>query len=760
LTRVFNILIVAFCAMLASCSNTRHLPAGESLFRGSKVHISDKWAGAKDRKILVNNLVAVVRPKPNSKTLGVRLKLSLYNAAGPKKKGIRRWIRNKVGEPPVFVSAVNLNTNKDLMINRLQNMGYFDATVTASMQPGKKNTASADFEVTTGPQYIINKSYFISDSSLISKYIDSGFQKTMLTPGAAYNLDLIKAERERIDRELKEKGYFYFRPDYLIDVVDSSIGNNKVNMYLKLKKKEIPDQARNAYTINNIYIYTDYKLKGTRDDTDKANIVMVDNYNVIDRKHAYKPALFSRMMIFEKGDVYNVDDQNTSLSRLINIGNFKFVKSRFDPITDSLLDVYYYLTPFPKKALTFQAGVLTQNDDRAGLDGSITWKDRNMFKGGEQLLLKVTGGFNSQFSGVVTEPNIYNLGMEADLTFPRFEVPFVNIQTDFRYVPRSIIKMKYDYEFESDLLRINSYTLSYGYDWRQGAHIEQQLYPFNITYVKTDTLNKAADLQELYGNLIFNGIILGPTYEFTYNSQTNVPRTNSFYFDGLIDLSGNLLGIAENANYQTHPQTIFGSTYAQYLKFQPDFRYYLRLTPGTVVASRVMAGVGIPYGNSESLPNIKEFWAGGNSDLRGFPSRLLGPGTFNAYDNPDNTGYIETLGDLKLEGNIELRQKIYQFIGLGLFADAGNIWLFHANPALPGGEFTSDFYKQLAADVGLGFRFDFKILILRLDVGIPIRDPWLLPLNQNPWVINKIEPQDPTWKRENIVYNIAIGYPF
>ena len=117
-------------------------------------------------------------------------------------------------------------------------------------------------------------------------------------------------------------------------MVDSSIGNNKVNMYLKLKKKEIPDQARNAYTINNIYIYTDYKLKGTREDTDKANIVMVDNYNVIDRKHAYKPALFSRMMIFEKGDVYNVDDQNTSLSRLINIGNFKFVKSRFDPITD------------------------------------------------------------------------------------------------------------------------------------------------------------------------------------------------------------------------------------------------------------------------------------------------------------------------------------------------------------------------------------------------------------------------------------------
>jgi len=123
-----------------------------------------------------------------------------------------------------------------------------------------------------------------------------------------------------------------------------------------------------------------------------------------------------------------------------------------------------------------------------------------------------------------------------------------------------------------------------------------------------------------------------------------------------------------------------------------------------------------------------------------------------------SSSYIETLGDLKLEGNIELRQRLYKFIGLGVFADAGNIWLYNNNPALPGGAFTSDFYKELAADVGLGLRFDFKILILRLDLGMPIRDPWL-PENER-WVINKIEFADPTWKKNNLVFNIAIGYPF
>ena len=111
-----------------------------------------------------------------------------------------------------------------------------------------------------------------------------------------------------------------------------------------------------------------------------------------------------------------------------------------------------------------------------------------------------------------------------------------------------------------------------------------------------------------------------------------------------------------------------------------------------------------------------------------------------------------------LESNIELRQRIYKFIGLGLFADAGNIWLYNNNPALPGGAFTSDFYKQIAVDAGFGLRFDFKILILRLDLGIPLREPWVS--ENNSWVINKIDFGSPNWRKNNMVINIAIGYPF
>ncbi len=760
-TRILQVIVAAICVIASSCSNTRHLPAGENLFRGSKVHIKDHEASKKERKVLINDLVGTVRPKPNTKTLGVRLKLSLYNSVGDtkKKKGIRPWLRNKIGEPPVLASSVHLSNTKALMVNLLQNRGFFEASVSARMDTTKKRKSTALFDVVTGPQYTINKVYFRKDSTMISHDVDSTFSQTLLTPGAPYNLDLIKAERNRIDRTLKEVGYFFFKPDYILVIVDSSIGDHKVNMYVKLKHREIPPEAYREYFINDIFVYANYRLRGKESDTSKANEVIVDSqYHVIDGRKTFNPGIFSQALLFEKGDEYSLDDQNVSMSRLVNMGVFKFVKNRFEEAGDSLLDVYYYLTPYPKKSLRFEIGALTQNDNRAGTQGSISWRNRNAFKGAEELLFKIKGGFESQYSGPVKQPGIFTFGAETDLSFPRFVVPFVNIQTSSRYLPRSIIKLKYNYETEATLLRISSYTASYGYDWKEGPHKEHQLYPLNFTYVKTDTLGKTESLNLLFRNLVFDGIILGPTYEYTYNSQNGPQRTHSVYFDGLIDLSGNILGIAQKADYKTNPQALFGARYAQYVKLQPDFRYYLRLSDVTSIATRIMAGIGIPYGNSGELPNIKQFWAGGNSDLRGFPSRLVGPGTFNEYSLYQTNRYIETLGDIKAEVNLELRQKVYKFVNAAVFYDAGNIWLYNDNPAFPGGTFTSNFYKQLAADVGFGLRLDFKILILRLDLGMPVRDPWVT--ENNGWVFNKIDFSSSDWRRKNMILNIAIGYPF
>jgi outer membrane protein insertion porin family len=757
-----RILLFIFLAVtISSCSNTKHLAKGETLFTGSKVDIKDDEASKKERKILISDLNALVRPKPNTKTVGARVKLYLYTAAGDtkKKKGIRKWLRNKVGEPPVLTSSVNLSMNKDLMVNYLQNRGFFNAKAIARFKTdsGKKRT-TAIFEIKTGVQYITNKAFLIKDSSVINRYVDSSFTNTLLKEGSPYNLELIKAERARIDKDLKEQGYFYFKPDYLLIIVDSTIGNKKVDMYVRLKHKDIPPEAYVRYTINDIYIYANYKLNGTDVDTNKTDAVIFDGYHIIDADKKYKPFIFSDALLFEKGEHYIRSDQNGTISRLINLGTFKFVKNRFETVNDSMLNVFFYITSYPKKSIRFQIGALTQNDNKAGSQASISWKNRNTFKGAEELSIKVHGGFDLQYSGITKQPNIYTLGAETNLSTPRFVVPFIKIQTSESSLPHSIIKLKYNYESQSTLLRINSYTAAYGYDWKQGLHIGHQLYPFNFTYVRTDTLGDISKLNAYYSSLIFNGIIIGPTYEFTYNSQAGPVRTHSFYFDGLIDFSGNILGVAEHADHNKNPQTLFGSPYAQYMKFQPDFRYYLKVSNSVNIASRLLAGVGVPYGNSTQLPNIKQFWAGGNSDLRGFSSRLVGPGTFSAYNDAKAGNYFETLGDIKLEANVEMRHHIYKFLNGAIFCDAGNIWLYNNNPVFKGGQFSSNFYKEIAVDVGLGLRFDFKILILRFDLGIPVRKPWLAENER--WVFNDIKFADPGWKKNNMVLNIGIGYPF
>lgn len=760
--RTFFKIFFLFCVagMFTACSNSKRLTDGERLFIGSKVHVKDREAGKKERKIITKDLTGIVRPKPNSTTLGMRLKLTMYNMAGDtkKKKGLRQWFRNKAGEAPVLVSSVQLSTNRDIMVNFLQNRGFFNAKVSGRFDSARNKKSSAIFDVTTGPQYKINEVYFRRDSSEVAHDIDSNFSETLLKKGSPFNLDVIKAERVRMDRMLKEVGYFYFQPDYIIVVADSSIGDHKVNMYVRLKHKEIPAEAYRRFYINDVFIYANYRLRGKRQDTGKDGKIAIDGYYVIDNKATYRPEVFSQAMTFEKGDLYSLDEQNTSLSRLVNMGNFKFVKNRFELVNDSLLDAYYYLTPYPNKSLRFEAGANTQNDNRAGTKGSISWRHRNAFRGAEEFLAKISGGFEAQYSGPVKQPTIYNFGVETNLSFPRFVVPFIDIQTPSRFMPRSVIKLKYNFESSAKLINISSYTAAYGYNWRETPRKEHQFYPFNFTYVKTDTVGSPQSLGIQYGNLIFNGIIMGPTYEFTYNSQTGTPKKHSIYFNGRVDLSGNIQGLVQKADYETNPKKLFGSTYAQYVKLQPDFRYYLRLSSATVIASRVMAGIGVPWGNSAAMPNIKQFWAGGNSDLRGFPSRLVGPGTFNEYDSANSRRFIQTMGDMKLEFNFELRQRIYKFINAGVFAEAGNVWLYRNDPNFPGGKFTSNFYKELAADVGAGLRFDFTILILRLDMGMPVRKPWLPEGDR--WVLDKIQLADPDWKKKNLIFNIAIGYPF
>ncbi|HUQ67135.1 MAG TPA: hypothetical protein VM101_13320, partial [Flavitalea sp.] len=288
-------------ALISSCSNTKYLPKNESLYIGDDIHIKAPQLKKSQRKAIKGELSPLVRPKPNTHFLGMRPKLWLWNIAGkPKKKiSLRRLIKS-LGEPPVLASTVNLERNDVVLQNHLENDGFFNAAVIGEFAI-KKRRATAVYTVEPGSVYKINDVTFQADSSDLQKAIIRTKRRTLLKKKAPFDLDVVKAERIRIDERLKNLGFYYFSPEYLLMDIDSTIGEHRINMYVNTKH-ETPLQARRKYRINDVVIYPTYRINGTGNDTSKNYGVMYQGYYVVDSSKFYKPKLFQQAMQFNKGD--------------------------------------------------------------------------------------------------------------------------------------------------------------------------------------------------------------------------------------------------------------------------------------------------------------------------------------------------------------------------------------------------------------------------------------------------------------------------
>ena len=762
----FKYICLLFLLISASCSNIKYLPKGEKLYIGGDVKIEGDSINRSEKKALRTELKGLLRPKPNTTILGLRPKLLAYNIAGtPKKaKGLRSWLKNKVGEPPVFASSVDLKKNQSVLQNRLENKGYFQAVVTGDTT-SKNRKVKAEYLAALGPRYLISSVNFPSDSGLLDKAISATSPKTLLNINEPFNLDVIKGERERIDQNLKEKGFYYFSPEYLYVRVDSTAGRHRVNLYVTVKP-ETPSLAKRPYTIKDIYIYPNFNLTQSQTDTSKTDAILHKGYYVIDKEKTFKSDVFSRSMFFKSGEVYNRTDHNLSLSRLVNLGSFKFVKNRFERNESSFdpsLDAYYYLTPLPRKSFRGEVLGTTKSNNLTGSELSLSWRNRNTFRGAEQLSIRGYGSFEVQVSGTQSGFNTYRLGTEATLSIPRFLIPFVDINTSDAFVPRSKFTLGYEILNKRKLYSLNSFRASAGYNWKENIRKEHELNLLSINYVQP------ANVTPLYDSILKTNItlaktvekqfIIGTTYSFTYNDQVEVARKNNIYFNGNIDLAGNVLGLLKGANYTTgDTATLFGARFSQYAKVDGDFRYYFKTGRNSKIASRLIAGVGYPYGNSSELPFIKQFFVGGSNSIRAFRARSVGPGTYRPNNSSLNNFLPDQSGDLKLEFNTEYRQKLAGIVYSALLLDAGNIWLFRDNPNKPGAKFSKEFLSELAVGTGFGLRFDLSFLVLRTDLAFPIRKPWLP--KENRWVFDQIKLSDKQWRRENLVFNLAIGYPF
>jgi len=770
------IAITGFAVGISSCSNTRFLDEGQFLYMGSEIEIKGDSLNKKESAVLKSKLEEKINLKPNSSFLGLRPRLYIYNITGePKKqKGWKYWLKYKVGEKPVLLSQSKSEFNKDLLVNYAENKGYFNANaVYDTVQKNKK--ATVHYTVYPAQRYVINKIQFPTDTAIINKEIAQTQPNTLLKVGEPFDLDQIKAERERIDTKLKEKGFYYFHHNNLIVQADSTSNKkHQVDLFIKLKD-DTPYQSTEQFTINKVVVFPNYNMRDVHRGLyqipmSKDSLTQYNNgkFYLVDPHKTFKPKVFNQALAFEEGDLYNRTDHNLTLNRLINLGVFKFVKNEFK-VADSInhsFDSYYLLTPKEFQSLRLEVLGRTNSANYGGGELNLNWTHRNIFKGVEQLKMALYGALDVQLGGPKDANNIFRAGFNTQLSIPRIVAPF-KFHSSSAYMPRTNIGVGYEYQSRTSLYTLHNFNSSFGYVWKENARKEHDLKILDATLVFPERISNEYHNQiyDENGNVINPNLkrvvdkqlIFGPTYAYTYTT-TMLPKPSTFYYRGIVDLSANVTGLLSGANTKNGKEkTLFNIPYSQYAKMEHDVRFYHKFSPKTSIATRFIGGLAYPYGNSEFVPFSKQFFVGGSNSIRAFRARTLGPGSYDPRQDNANF-FFDKSGDIKLELNAELRQNLFSFLNLALFVDAGNIWLINDDELRPGGKFSNDFLNEFAVGAGIGLRFDFSILVFRTDFAIPLRIPYYEKGNR--WAIDEINFGDKKWRKDNLIMNIAIGYPF
>lgn len=767
---------MAAMLVLNSCSNTKFLKEGQLLYTGAEVNIKNDTLSKKEKSNLAEALEDQLRPKPNSSFLGLRPQLYIYNITKePKKdKGLRHWLKYRIGEKPVLLGDVDRKFNEDIIVNYSEYKGFFNArAISDTISKNKK--AKVIYTLTPGARYLISNVNFPVDSTLINSEIQSIKSESFLKAGNPFDLDVIKAERERIDEHLKNRGFYYFSPDNIIVQADSTVLKEpKVELFVKLKNNT-PQLAKEPFTINKTIVFPDYNIDdvkvgkyGIPYATDSVEVQ--DDLYIVDSEKKFNPRIFNRALYFNKGDLYNRKDHNLSLNRLISLGVFKFVKNEF-VVSDSLnnqFDAYYLLTPRPFQSLRLETLGKTSSANYTGGEVNLNWTHRNLFRGAEQLKASVYGAFDVQIGGPKDANNIIRVGANAQLTIPRIVAPF-RFRSSSAYVPRTNFDIGYEYLSRTQLYTLHNFTGSFGYLWKENERKEHNLKVLDVTVVAPQNVSDKY-LQQIKGDpangimpnpslqrVIDKQLIFGPTYTYTY-TNTMLPKKNTMYYKGSVDLAGTLAGILSGADAKAGNQKeLFNIPFSQYAKMEHDFRYYRKVGDKSSFASRIIAGIGYPYGNSTTIPYVKQFFVGGSNSIRAFRARTLGPGSYDPTVQ-NASFFFDQSGDIKLELNAEYRANLYKFLNAAVFADAGNVWLVNEDPERPGGKFSKEFVKEIAVGAGVGLRLDFNILLLRLDLAMPLRVPYFEEGDR--WTFDRIDFGDRNWRRDNLILNIAIGYPF
>lgn len=771
LKKRYIVLLGFLFLFLHSCSYTKHVPEGRQLLMDNDIQVNgNKGASAKAQSIL--------KQQPNS---GIWLfggfvspALGIYNWG----KGTDSSFFSRLGDEPIILDTIQTKRGANQLQTWYFNNGYFNAQTRYDFDTIHNNQKKirANYYVTTGRRYYLDSlSMDISNQGLLD-LINANQSKGFLRSGNPYDADILDLERKRLSQIFRNEGYYGFNKNYIVFEADTFKSGDVVDVKMLIADRNvrvgdsIVASEHQVYKIGDIIIQPDYQKTSKLNSADTTHFL---DYDFVFDRLQYKPRYITDAIHLNPEQLYSEQRVKETYAHLVNYRAFQLTEISFNPVSSgsdtAKLETNIKIYPLPKRTYSIEPeGTYTSGN--IGARVNFGYQNRNLFKGGELLDLRLTLGFEYQPTpGSAEFSETREIGGEIGIYFPRFLLPFNTLGlVAKRMQPASRLSVSVSNLDRVEFRRVTLQT-QLSYQWRESLRKTHQIDLVDLAYSRLFSISPSFfnDLNPIQQRSFQSELIAATRYTFIYNEQIDPSVANFRYLRASAELAGNSLQLLDQAldigeTNENGNREVLGVQYFQFGKIDIDGRYYWNFGRSRVWVNRVFTGYILPWGNSIQQtdsgsvripPFSRYFFMGGGNDLRGWPAYRLGPGTQSSTDYSAGRDTTFATGTFKLLLNSEYRFRLFSALHGAVFVDAGNIWNTGGIQTSKTNLTWQGLYRELAVSTGAGIRLDLDFFVVRFDVGVKVRDPSLLDQGDQ-WVILS-RPVFP-----NLSYHIALGYPF
>lgn len=752
--------------MLASCSTTSRLKENDVLYTGVKKVQYNQLDDVKIESGVKDQIFTAINVKPNNPLYSPYYRtpfpigLWVYNHWDENATGLKGWLYKKLVSKPVLISRVRPQTRVNMIDQLLHDNGYFDSKSNYTLNYDKRNPKKAKitYEVDVKAPYTLGKITYLEDVSPLEHLIDSVAMKNeYLQTGSRYCADSLNSVRINIANELRNRGYYFFRPEYLEYFADSVTQKRVINLQI-VKAANVPNQASTRFLANDVtVIVEDFNGGGTPDTVVTRNCTLIKMQPVhIDNK------LIPSCIRWRKGRPFRVGNMDLIQMYLARTGIFSNINMEVIP-RDTLLENGYGLIDLNINCTLdkpIEVKVEAQGTHKStsfigpGLELGVA--HNNIFGGAEQLSANVKASYEWQTGkgGAYknSDFNSYLVGADLELAIPRLLAPRF-IDRARRYLNWTRFSLGGEFMNRPNFFKMARVSAEMTWDWHSRRYSQHKFTPFKLTY--SNLLSTTEEFDSIYYSnpaieRSFQDVFI-PQMSYTYTLDRTFGRNNIIWSTTLTE-AGNLCYLIWRAcGVEKGDMHILYTPFSQFIKGQTQLVWTRDLFNEHKLVGRVLIGAAHAYGNSSEVPYMEQFYIGGSNSLRGFTVRSVGPGSYRPEIGSTSI-YFDQTGTFKFETNWEYRFPIYGYFKGAAFIDAGNVWLLEDDYIREGGKLEfKNFFKELAVNTGFGLRFDMNMLVLRADLGIALHAPY--DTGKSGYF------NMPSFKN-SLAFHIAIGYPF